>query len=185
VPVFWHGTDRLEQDDDFCIACHLTPGTPLHIALREDFDRVPAVSLAAAHRATSVDGRPLRCIDCHGGASIQGRVRVKALAAADALWYLAGHFEEPDEMRWPLWDEDCTACHRQFQGPTSEAWETPHFHELEVHNVDLGIACVECHESHGVDGDSSTHFLEAETLRIQCVRCHPEFGAEGMALPIR
>ena len=55
-----------------------------------------------------------RCIDCHGGTSPLGRVRVKALAAKDAFWYIVGHFEEPDGMRWPLWDEDCLKCHTVF-----------------------------------------------------------------------
>jgi hypothetical protein len=176
APLLWAGSDRLEQNDDFCNACHLGSGTPLHIAIRGDFGRIPPVSLAAAHGSVPIDGRPFRCIDCHGGASLPGRVRVKTLAARDLLWYVVGHFGEPTEMQSPLWDEDCQRCHPGFDEPASEAWETPRFHELPVHNVELGIACVACHGSHTDDGAPEAHFLSTSAVRGQCTLCHAEFG---------
>ena len=114
----WAVSDHLEQDDDFCNACHVSKEMPLHLEIRRDFDARPAASLAGAHaaaRATHRDDGALRCIDCHGGTSLAGRVRVKALAAKDAFFYLTGRFEEPRAMRWPLWDEDCQKCHASFE----------------------------------------------------------------------
>ncbi|MGI9592720.1 MAG: hypothetical protein ACR2P8_15225 [Myxococcota bacterium] len=183
APAGWLVTDRLEQDDDFCNACHLAPDQPLHLDLRRDFQRSPAASLAAAHAVGGserhADGA-FRCIDCHGGVSLLGRTRVKALAAKDAFWYVVGHFEEPSGMRWPLWDEDCSQCHESFDESDPEPWENPRFHQLGVHNVELGVACVECHSSHQPEGDPRHHFLRAAEVRAQCARCHAEFEEGGV-----
>jgi hypothetical protein len=181
-PTGWLVTDRLERDNDFCTSCHLEPGVALHAALRRDFDARPAASLAAAHAASGLEGRAagdFRCIDCHGGASLAGRARVKALAAKDAFWYVVGHFEEPEGMRWPLWDEDCAKCHASFAEREAEPWRTPRFHELSVHNVELGVGCVECHSAHEPGGNAEAWFLHAAAVRSQCARCHAEFEEES------
>jgi nitrate/TMAO reductase-like tetraheme cytochrome c subunit len=171
----WGVTDHLERDNDFCNACHIAEDQPLHAGIRWDFERTPPASLAALHGRESSDGDgEFRCIDCHGGVSWPGSARVKALAAKDAFWYAVGHFEEPDGMRWPLWDEDCSQCHDGFDESEPLGWETPRFHQLPVHNVELGVACVECHRTHS-EGDESYHFLSVTWVRTQCARCHTEF----------
>lgn len=180
VPLGWHVTDRLEQQSDFCNACHLPTGVPLHIDVRRDFDAAPARSLGGAHGIARVDGgagaaRGFRCIDCHGGTGLVGRARVKALAAKDALVYLTGSFSEPDGMHWPLQDADCARCHEAFDTSPYEDWESPRFHQLPVHNASLGVACVECHRVHDPGAPAESHFLRAEQVRVQCARCHEEF----------
>jgi hypothetical protein len=182
APLGWVVTDRLERDDDFCNACHLEPELPLHRDVRRDFDRAPAVSLAGVHGAARLEGqggRAFRCIDCHGGTSLAGRARVKTLAAMDAFWYLTGHFEEPDGMAWPLWDEDCLACHPSFEESEVESWQSPRFHQLPVHNVDLGVDCVACHLVHETGGQPEHHFLHADRVRARCAQCHTEFEEES------
>jgi len=177
----WWVTDLLERDNDFCTACHLTPTRRLHQGLRDDFEARPATSLAAAHAAAGPPARPeggFRCIDCHGGASWVGRARVKALAARDAFWYVVGRFEEPEGMRWPLWDEDCRKCHVRFERAADTA-DPPDFHALPVHNVDLPVRCVECHLAHDRGGNPEAWFLAADPLRAQCARCHSEFETGG------
>lgn len=180
APAGWVISDRLERDNDFCTSCHLTPRRPLHAGIRGDFDARPPAHLAAAHAAAGVEARAddpaFRCIDCHGGASFEGRARVKALAAMDALRYALGRFDEPDGMAWPLWDEDCRKCHRDFDGEPSEDWQTPRFHELAVHNVELGVSCVECHLAHESGGNPQASYLIAAHVAAQCARCHPEFA---------
>jgi len=178
----WVATDHWEQDDDFCNACHVSAELPLHSEIRQDFDARPARSLASAHAAVGAtwrDDGAFRCIDCHGGASLLGRARVKALAAKDTFFYLAGRFEEPRSMRWPLWDEDCRKCHASFAEPSPESWRAPRFHELAVHNVELGVGCVECHRVHTARVDPSVNFLDPEAVRAQCARCHSEFAPGG------
>jgi hypothetical protein len=178
LPLGWGVSDRLEADNDFCTSCHLTEERPLHIDLRRDFDAVPAVNLAGVHGAAEGE-RGFRCIDCHGGVGLVGRARVKALAAKDAFWYVVGHFDEPDGMRWPLWDADCRQCHDAFDTSDVEAWQSPRFHQLPVHNVELGVACVTCHTVHDAGGNPAAYFLRAAHVRTQCARCHPEFEEES------
>ncbi len=180
APTGWWVTDVLERDNDFCNDCHLQDERPLHLDVRRDFDAAPAVSLAGAHGAAQVNAngdpaRAFRCIDCHGGTSFAGRARVKLLAAKDSFWYVTGHFEEPEGMRWPLWDEDCSKCHASFDASEVPAWESPRFHQLAVHNVELGIDCVECHQVHETDVKPNNYFLRASQVRAQCARCHIDF----------
>jgi nitrate/TMAO reductase-like tetraheme cytochrome c subunit len=181
--VGWLATDRLEQDDDFCNACHLSADVPLHIDIRRDFDARPAASLAGRHGAAPAAHREdgaLRCIDCHGGTGLVGRARVKALAAKDAFWYVVGHFEEPRQMRWPLWDDDCRKCHAAFdEDPAPAPSGSPRFHELPVHNADLGVGCVECHLTHAPGADPEAFFLHSGPVRAQCARCHSQFEEGG------
>jgi nitrate/TMAO reductase-like tetraheme cytochrome c subunit len=182
APLAWGVTDLLERDDDFCNACHLASGRPLHEAVRQDYDAAPPASLAAVHGGAAVEraGGPLRdfrCIDCHGGTGLVGRARVKLLAAKDAAVYLSGHFDEPEGMAWPLLDADCRKCHARFDEAEAEAWRSPRFHQLAVHNADLGVGCVECHLVHDADVDPTRHFLRASHVRSECARCHAEFEA--------
>lgn len=175
APAGWFVTDHLERDDDFCNACHLSADVPLHIDVRRDFDAPVAASLAGAHGLESVDDRDFRCIDCHGGVGLVGRARVKLLAAKDSLVYLTGRFDEPEGMNWPLWDQDCRKCHTGFDVSDYESWESPRFHQLPVHNAELGVDCVECHRVHDPGGPAAHHFLRAERVQTQCARCHAEF----------
>lgn len=182
APLGWVVTDRLERNDDFCIACHLSSGEPLHAPKRSDFDARPPATLAALHGAERVgadDPHAFRCIDCHGGTGLAGRARVKVLAAKDALVYLTGRFDEPDGMAWPLRDDDCAKCHARFDEQPVEAWRSPRFHQLPVHNVELGVACVSCHGVHDAGGDPEHHFLRAAEVRSWCARCHSEYEEDS------
>ena len=174
----WFVTDALERDNDFCTTCHLTEGVPLHIDIRNEFDGSPPVNLAAVHGAVRVESRAgddagFRCIDCHGGTGLMGRARVKVLAAKDAFWYVTGIFEEPHDMKWPLEEADCRKCHAGFETKAGE-WEAPAFHDITLHNIDLGVGCVECHLVHR-PGDAAHYSLDAQHTRTQCARCHSEF----------
>jgi nitrate/TMAO reductase-like tetraheme cytochrome c subunit len=169
APAGWLTTDALERDNDFCIACHISEGVSLHAELKRSFDARPAESLAAAHAA-----QELLCIDCHGGTGLLGRARVKALAARDALVWLVGPVEEPTEMHWPLLDADCRKCHERYAEESSQLG-SPRFHELAVHNVELGVPCVDCHLSHEKSGNVGAQFLEPVSVRRRCALCHSQF----------
>jgi hypothetical protein len=181
APLGWFGSDALEADNDFCNACHLEPGVPLHIDIRQDFDRQEPVNLAGLHATSDVAARAtdpaFRCIDCHGGVGFAGKARTKWLAAKDAFWFVVGHFEEPSGMAHPLRDADCRQCHDAFEA-SPEGETMPPFHGLPVHNAALGVACVACHVVHGTDGSEDLYYLEPVRVRRECAGCHREFASE-------
>lgn len=166
--VGWTVSDHLEAQNWFCTSCHLDATTPLHAELRRNFESVPAVNLASAHFAHDAE---FRCIVCHRGASFPNRVRVKLLAARDALVYLTGRFEEPTEMRHPLWKEDCAQCHAKY-----EPQRDSDFHAIDVHNLpNFQLNCVECHQAHPSGRSEKLSWLAREPLLEQCRKCHEEF----------
>lgn len=181
----WVGSDRLEQNNAFCNACHLDgwiSGTPLHTRHRDGFAERPPTTLAGSHAASLVDAREggdaaFRCFDCHGGVGFLGNAKVKALAAKDAFFWVVGAFDEPEGMHWPLGDADCRQCHASFETKAGE-FEDPAFHDLGVHNVDLGVDCVECHLAHDASGDPEQWFVSAAHVRAQCARCHERLSDE-------
>lgn len=182
-PTGWLVTDALESENDFCTACHLEPGVPLHKTIRANFDARPNVNLAGLHASVGAEAEPgaanarareFRCIDCHGGVGLVGKVRAKVLAAKDAFWYVVGHFEEPERMSSPLVEEDCRQCHPSFAPPARDA-ANPAFHALGLHNVELGVLCVECHVTHGTGGLEDLYYLRPSHVRTQCARCHSEY----------
>jgi nitrate/TMAO reductase-like tetraheme cytochrome c subunit len=179
VPVGWVVSDHFEQDNDFCNACHLTPEQPLHEEIRVAFDAKMPVTLASVHGSAAVSHRDdpaFRCIDCHGGHDLPSRAKVKVLAGIDAFWWLVGRFEEPDQMAWPLEDGDCVKCHTGFEQAEAEPWASPRFHDLAVHNVDLGVDCVTCHAVHKAGGNPEGYFLIPDRVRSQCARCHSQYA---------
>jgi nitrate/TMAO reductase-like tetraheme cytochrome c subunit len=179
--VAWRVSDRLEQENAFCLGCHLTAEVRLHDRVGRDFERRPPASLAARHAeaaAAATDRDGFRCIECHGGTSWPGRLRIKVMAASDAFWYATGRFEEPDRMAWPLWDEDCRKCHTSLGAPEARAWDAIPFHEVNDHDRNLGVACVECHLAHDEGVDREASFLRADHVRAQCARCHSDFRDE-------
>jgi len=178
APAGWWVTDRLEADNDFCVGCHLESGVPLHREKRESLGRTPAATLAAVHGKAGWAERDFRCIDCHGGTGFLGKARVKVLSAKDAFWYAVGRFDEPEEMHWPLRDADCAKCHTPFDEREPEIGRDPLFHELAVHNAELGVACVACHFSHEEGGLADHYQLHAEHVRAECAACHPEFALD-------
>ena len=135
------------------------------------------MNLAGLHareiRSDEAPVEPARCIDCHGGVGFVGKGRVKLLAARDTLVWLGGDFDEPDHMSTPLRDADCRQCHAIFDETPSEL-PRPRFHELSVHNVELGKDCVTCHLSHE-PGEPGFHFLDLAHVRRECADCHTEF----------
>ena len=168
APAGWLVSDHFEAQNEFCTSCHLDAATPLHQAKLEDFLRAPATSLVAAHREAE---RDFRCIDCHGGASFPNKLRVKTVAARDAIAYLLGRFEEPDAMEHPLWNEDCAKCHASYEAARDDA-----FHAIGVHNLpEFEYDCVQCHGAHPAGREKSLDYLERESLVAVCRNCHEEF----------
>ncbi len=180
----WGVSDHLEQDNDFCNACHLPDGTPLHLEVREDFDRVIPVSLAGVHGRGWVEEREdsaFRCIDCHAGSGPVERTKIKVLAARDALRYAVGSFEEPHGMPFPLSAATCRPCHPTFRVSAAPGWTLQAFHGLEAHDGAAAPPCVSCHAVHERDGDAFAYFMARHRVDRQCRACHTEEGGPSVA----
>lgn len=158
-------TDHLEENNRFCIACHL------HEQIFEDFmtDIPRLVTLAGAHHQGEV-----KCIDCHIGATHADKLIVKAMAGWDTVQYFVGNFKEPDHLRFPLGDRTCLKCHTDGGQSKTRAGA---FHN-EPNHRDMRFECVVCHQSHPVR-DPSTLFLEQTIVRPVCQECHKENSGEG------
>ena len=177
--VGWFATDWLESKNDFCNACHLPGGAVLHENIREGFDSRPVRNLAGVHGASrggfENGDREFRCIDCHGGVGWMGRAKVKLLAGKDAMVWMTGDFDEPDHMQYPLGENDSRQCHEELATDPNDESESLRFHDLSVHNVDLGVVCVEFHTIHDGGNESATFYLDTTGVRAQCARCHSEY----------
>lgn len=168
APAGWFASDHFESQNAFCTSCHLDASRPLHAVKGKDFVATPATSLVAAHHEAKPE---FRCIDCHGGASFPNKLRVKTVAARDAIFYLLGRFEEPEDMQHPLWNEDCSKCHATYDPARDDA-----FHATSVHNLpEFEYECVECHQAHPTGRAQELDFLERESLVAVCRNCHEEF----------
>jgi len=167
---------HLEQDNRFCVACHLPNGKRLHGELSERYEAKPPVNLSAVHQGAK---KTVKCIDCHGGVGVVGRSRILTVAAWDSVKYLAGQFQEPEVMRFPLWDQDCLQCHADYEAGDFPEWGQAggrDFHKHPDHRA-LPTTCVECHTSH-ITGDPRIKFLKNEIVLPLCRRCHKEMGTE-------
>lgn len=183
APLGWVVSDRLEQRNDFCNACHLFDGTPLYLENREHFDRVIPLSLAGVHGRGWVQEREdsdFRCIDCHGGSGALERGAIKLLAARDARRYAIGSFEEPKGMPFDVSAQTCRRCHPTFRHSAAPGWSVRAYHGLPAHDEAANApSCVACHAVHETDGDAFAYFMSRARVERQCRRCHTADDGTG------
>ncbi|MGH8056224.1 MAG: NapC/NirT family cytochrome c [Candidatus Entotheonellia bacterium] len=159
-------TDYLEQDNRFCISCHL------HERILENFlTHTPQLlTMAGAHQHKG----QVKCIECHIGATVRDKLIIKGIAGWDTVRYFLGDFKEPDHLRFPLGDRTCLKCHTDGgQSPTRSGA----FHNEPNHRA-MRFECVACHQSHPVR-DATTLFLDESIVRPVCRECHTEDSSEG------
>ncbi len=158
---------KMENRDSFCASCHTEPESQYVQRTTQD----PAPDLAAFHAAKAV-----RCIDCHSGIGVGGRVRAELLGARDALVYLTGKDQQPHHATRPIEDANCLKCHADVL--REQSFER-HFHTLlpQWQQFSAQAArCVDCHLSHRTDGDPRIAFLiEQPTVQV-CQACHAVAG---------
>lgn len=160
---------HLENRDSFCASCHSEPESTY-------VDRSVAASpidLASFHTTKGV-----RCIDCHSGPGVTGRIAGLALGGRDLTHYLTGHYTQPAPLTRPITDSHCTKCHGDI---AADQTFQNHFHVFLAQWQSLSkdaATCVSCHESHITDGSADVAFLnEARTTQV-CQACH-SFAGEG------
>jgi predicted CXXCH cytochrome family protein len=159
------GAAQFENRDTFCSSCHSEPE-------RTYVDRSLAIEptdLASYHTTRST-----RCIDCHTGPGLAGRIAGLALGGRDLVRYLIGSYQQPAPLTRPITDSHCTKCHEQILN--AQGFEE-HFHELLPQWQALSASaatCVSCHSAHTTDG--STMYLNNDRTMRVCQACHAFAG---------
>ncbi len=168
IPVAGFTGMQLENHDDFCASCHTSPES-------EYVDRAHAdsvVDLASFHT-----GEGVRCIDCHSGKGAGGRIQAMSLGGHDLLKFVSGQFPQPAPLTRSINDVSCTKCHSDIsQGRNFNN----HFHFFLPQWQQLSgnaATCVDCHQSHAVDGLVQNGFLNEQHTVSICQQCH-NFASE-------
>jgi predicted CXXCH cytochrome family protein len=152
-----------ETHDSFCASCHTQPESTFY---QRSVDPQP-VDLASAHTPKNT-----RCIDCHSGTGIFGRMQAELLGAHNALAYYTHTAIQPAKLTRAIGDESCLKCH---QNVTAEASFNTHFHAFlpRWQAVDPNAAtCVTCHTAHTTDGNGQLMYLNESTAGKVCNACH-------------
>lgn len=160
-----------ESHDEFCASCHTQPETTY-------FERATAsgaVDLASFHKA-----KETRCIDCHSGNGLSGRVSAELLGAHNAFLWYTHQAAQPAQITQPVGDENCVKCHTTTltQNPAMEN----HFHIFlsRWQGVDPNAAgCTTCHRGHTTNGAQANQFLDVATVQVVCESCHRAIGEGG------
>ncbi len=169
IPVFTVTGMQMENNDAFCTSCHTEP----EMTFYNRTQAATAVDLSSFHA-----GEETRCIDCHSGEGLNGRLHAMALGGGDALKFVRGNFPQPSPLTQPISDENCLKCHQET---AVSSRQNSHYHVLlaEWQKADPGAAaCVDCHQSHSTDGEERLLFLNKDHTTTLCKECHA-FAGEG------
>lgn len=159
-----------EAHDGFCASCHTQPESTYY----QRSVAASAVDLASAHTVKAT-----RCIDCHSGPGVSGRVQAELLGAHNALLYITRTAVQPARLTVPIGDENCLKCH---QTAISQAGMSQHFHAFLARwqAADPNAAtCVSCHSGHATDGTADSFFMNVPQVQPECDACHKALGAGG------
>ncbi len=162
-------TDYLEQDNVFCISCHVSDAKRLH---QDKFDTFFPIdghisTLAAAHHGGGSE--PFKCVGCHNGATLTDKLLIKAQAARDTAAYILGDFEEPKLMRFSLGNRLCIKCHTTARKYSEQEAA---FHNAS-HHANLPFLCYACHTVHR-QAQREAGFLGRDVVQPVCDSCHAE-----------
>jgi hypothetical protein len=160
-----------EENDGMCAGCHTQPET----TYVERAQAAAPVDLASSH-ASLAQTHPLtptgRCIDCHAGPGVSGRLSAMTVGVRDIVKWAAGTANQPGRISAPLPDENCLKCHAAVLAGGSFD-NHPHRFLPRWQKADTTAAtCAGCHSSHTTDGKQPIAFLNQERTVAECKRCH-------------
>jgi NapC/NirT cytochrome c family, N-terminal region len=172
-----------EQHDSFCASCHTQPETTFY----QNSTAAQPVDLASFHTT-----RQTRCIDCHSGAGLLGRVRAELIGARNAAKWYSGTAVQPAVLTFPIGDGNCLKCHQavtqrgfvpqeQITVPGSQSGEgegggrSGHWHQFmarwQAAAPNAGT-CVSCHGGHTTGAAAQSGFMNAQNVQDTCNACH-------------
>ena len=171
-----------EQHDPFCASCHTQPESTFF----ERSQAAQAVDLASYHTAQET-----KCIDCHSGPGVTGRVQAELLGAHNALAWYTGTAVQPAVLTAPLDDANCLKCHQDvttrgyqpkaqitiqgIRGGRGGEGGSNHWHELlarwQGSSATAGT-CTSCHAGHATGGTAQNGFMNNQSVQATCDACH-------------
>lgn len=159
---------QLERDDAFCASCHVEPETTYY---QQSLTPQAASTLAAFHA-----GQETRCIDCHSGRWIPGRVRAQWIGLHNLLAFRSGNYHQPTQTTRPPGDSSCTKCHSDL---TWASQRPGHYHSPQLRRRwqafdGLANTCQACHPSHEII--TTAGFQDKTEVETQCDACHELVG---------
>ncbi|HMD87895.1 MAG TPA: NapC/NirT family cytochrome c, partial [Anaerolineaceae bacterium] len=179
-----------ETHDSFCASCHTQP---------ESTYVGRSTAAAPVDMASFHTGQATRCIDCHSGQGLTGRIQAELLGAKNALKWYSGTAIQPAPLTVPITDENCLKCHQAVtqQGYTPQQQITVpgassgegeregranHWHQFlsrwQAASPAAGT-CTSCHSGHLTDGTAQTGFMNPQTVQDTCNACHQVLRREG------
>jgi nitrate/TMAO reductase-like tetraheme cytochrome c subunit len=171
-----------ETHDSFCASCHTQPESTF-------FQRsinAQAIDLASYHMPQKT-----RCIDCHSGSGIFGRMQAELLGARNAVAWYTHTAVQPAKLTFPIHDANCLKCHQDvtqqgytpknpiavpgFEGGRGGEARINHWHEFltrwQAASPNAGT-CTSCHPGHSTNGSAQTGFQNSQTTTAVCDSCH-------------
>ena len=169
-----------ESNDTFCGSCHTQPES----TYLERSTAAQPVDLASYHTPQST-----RCIDCHSGKGLGGRLQAEMMGARNAFKWFSGTAVQPAPLTVPISNEYCSKCHQQVtdQGyiPKNKTLsnlgeaQNGHWHlflsrwQAKIPNAGT---CVSCHNGHATDGNAQILYLNEQQTAAVCDSCHRTLG---------
>lgn len=150
-----------EEKNTFCASCHVEPeGEFVGRLSRRDPE---AIDLTERHHRL----KAVRCIDCHRGEGLRGRIGSLVAGARNTAPFLVGLHQNPGRLRGPFPNDLCVKCHEKV---FEERGFPNHVHST-IPASKLDIRCATCHPSHRV-GEEKALFMEKEFVYPVCNACH-------------
>jgi nitrate/TMAO reductase-like tetraheme cytochrome c subunit len=180
-----------ESHDAFCASCHSQPESTFY---QRETAGSP-VDLASFHTAKSPSYA--RCIDCHSGAGLTGRLQAELLGARNALKWYTGTAVQPAVLNYPIGDANCLKCHQDVtqrgftpkeQIPVpgrggGEGGRNNHWHEFltrwQTTTPATAGTCTSCHGGHPTTGTAQSGFMDTQAVQNTCDACHQVLRREG------
>jgi nitrate/TMAO reductase-like tetraheme cytochrome c subunit len=181
-----------ESHDAFCASCHSQPET----SFVANAQASQAVDLASYHTSQKT-----RCIDCHSGQGITGRMAAELMGARNALKWYTGTAVQPAPLTIPISDANCLKCHSDVtqRGFTpKETITVPgirggeeggfgergpgHWHTFMARwqaATPTAGTCVSCHSGHAQGESAQAGFMNSQNVQQTCDACHQVLRREG------
>lgn len=179
-----------ETHDSFCASCHTQPESTF-------FQRstgLQPIDLASFHTVQKT-----KCIDCHSGQGVLGRMQAELMGARNAFKWYTKTAVQPAPLTFAIGDQNCLKCHPQLtqqgfspkeqialpggvNGGREREGRANHYHlflaRWQAASSTAG-GCVSCHSGHSAGSTVQNGFMNAQNVQDTCNACHKVLRSEG------